>query len=605
VVVVRVAPRAITREVLLSLPILALNVTFEAPASAVRWIVSAVAVSGEPVQYVGDSTNVDPWVVIVFEAPAAGWVEPETPLLTSTTIDVTITLSCDGGAVVTVMLAIPAPGLSRLYAERVEVAARVAQIASFIAGGGPSGAALGRVMATRSMVMCDADTAIGGGVLDLGLRTCSTGTPGTIAARSAIVSNIILIFVVTVVLIVLAAIWSIACSTTLREAAYTLCLPSSLLPVWTAVLPSSGASATLLVARIGASECATGDALLGLCGIVIAVVPTSALLWLWCKSSRWICAKEVTSGSAPMLAGDGVENNQRFLRALWNQLRRVMRRQWRWTSSASGEPSMMGPAWVVMLEYRVVWFAALDAATLVAVGCIKVVSGLSGSQAACRGWTISAISLLIAQTVLLLVIRPHTTLFSLVYYAVTLVLTCLSVTAQLLFVLLSSTSTSGLWLLQAAAVCDLTVVGITATRLIVDVIQLTKAVRRRTNVLKLLLQRRRSVLRGNEKRSCADDGAPLEDVHFLSDSNSNNKKNSFAPFTALLPLKELQMPFVDDSLSSLADVADDDRTEMLLSDDSHFWDASGAARVASKKEELFLILAPLAEGRDNDVGNVL
>ncbi|CUG87557.1 leucine-rich repeat protein, putative [Bodo saltans] len=53
-----------------------------------------------------------------------------------------------------------------------------------------SGSALGRMMATRSMVLCNADSVVGGGVLDLKLEICGVLGEPSVVARSAIVSNL-------------------------------------------------------------------------------------------------------------------------------------------------------------------------------------------------------------------------------------------------------------------------------------------------------------------------------------------------------------------------------------------------------------------------------
>ncbi|CUI14134.1 membrane-associated protein, putative, partial [Bodo saltans] len=61
----------------------------------------------------------------------------------------------------------------------------------------------------------------------------------------------------------------------------------------------------------------------------------------------------------------------------------------------------------------------------------------------------------------------------------TTALTCVSVAAQLAFVLTSFTSTSGLWLLGASAVCNLLVLGLSVVKMLLDAWELWSAVRQR------------------------------------------------------------------------------------------------------------------------------
>ncbi|CUG04593.1 transmembrane protein, putative, partial [Bodo saltans] len=120
--------------------------------------------------------------------------DPKTPLVTATTFELTFTMVCNGSAMLLITVTVPAPGATVLYAEQVEASGRYFQVASLLAGGASSGTALGRMMAIRSMVLCSADSAVSGGVLDFDLRICvgrSSGDSGAaaVAARSAIVSN--------------------------------------------------------------------------------------------------------------------------------------------------------------------------------------------------------------------------------------------------------------------------------------------------------------------------------------------------------------------------------------------------------------------------------
>ncbi|CUF89906.1 transmembrane protein, putative [Bodo saltans] len=120
------------------------------------------------------------------------------------------------------------------------------------------------------------------------MRICSgssssASVAAAVAARSAIVSNVVLLLVVACVFGVLVALWVCQCRTTIIEAARIFCLPSSLLPAWTVVVPSTTSGATLLLARLArvsaaarcswsSWSCAVGCAVRWVCAVVDAFV---------------------------------------------------------------------------------------------------------------------------------------------------------------------------------------------------------------------------------------------------------------------------------------------------------------------------------------------
>lgn len=142
-------------------------------------------------------------------------------------------------------------------------------------------------------------------------------------------------------------------------------------------------------------------------------------------------------------------------------------------------------AWVALLEYRAVWYGALDGALLATVAALGVAGGLDASAPdLCRACTALIIALIMSQLVVLALSQPFTTLFSFVHAAVSLSLTCLSVVAQLAFVQISSADSSKLWLAQFSAACDLAVVGVTAVRILFDVSGVASAAGRRLALLR-------------------------------------------------------------------------------------------------------------------------
>ncbi|CUG93765.1 membrane-associated protein, putative [Bodo saltans] len=70
-------------------------------------------------------------------------------------------------------------------------------------------------------------------------------------------------------------------------------LPSSLLTVFVSVLPSTSASATLLSARLGASNCGVVDVVLILLAIVTSATPIVLLLLLrrYASWNHWECVE--------------------------------------------------------------------------------------------------------------------------------------------------------------------------------------------------------------------------------------------------------------------------------------------------------------------------
>ncbi|CUG93987.1 membrane-associated protein, putative, partial [Bodo saltans] len=107
---------------------------------------------------------------------------------------------------------------------------------------------------------------------------------------------------------------------------------------------------------------------------------------------------------------------------------------------------------------------------------------------------------------------PHTTLFSFVQSSTTLLLTGTGVVTQLLFVVISSTSTSGVWLAQVSAGCNLAVVGVSAVQMLIDMMSLLVAAKRRI----LTLSYRRS-LEGQHRIESSSAAEMMLSVHTSSD----------------------------------------------------------------------------------------
>ncbi|CUI14759.1 transmembrane protein, putative, partial [Bodo saltans] len=461
------------------------------------------------------------WHGVVVEAPSTGWVgDVVFPVLLYRELNLLVPLMCGDGQS---MQTVPSPGVPRILASEVRRATQAALIAALLATGALSGSALGRILATDSMVLCDADAAGGGGVIELELSICIE-SPDLIEARRAIVSNAVVVAAVCALLLFFSALWSavthLRCfaitsgatrmKLTITNAALrTFLLPSSLLPMFTSIIPSTSVSTTFLAARINSSPCVGVDALLIFLGVVLIITPLAALLFLaFAAETRWTCVAEAAEGGART-------------KGTLTTLRVAVQRAWKWHATNADDVNALRPAWVVLLEYRVLSYAAIDALFLIAVSSLALVGGLDvTNEALCRGCSAAVVVLLGAQVGVLCAWRPYTTLFSLVYNVATTALTCVSVAAQLAFVLTSFTSTSGLWLVDASAVCNLLVLGLSVVKMLLDAWELWSAVRRRIDAICGVEQYAREDAAhdaGNTANDCSDVGINMAgETHSLS-----------------------------------------------------------------------------------------
>ncbi|CUE71761.1 transmembrane protein, putative, partial [Bodo saltans] len=443
--------------------------------------------------YYGDSWH----VVTLAPSPEYGWVSVSIWKTAAIILDVHMTCGADDA--VRVHIVVPAPGIQQQLAAEVKAAALSSQLIALVAGGASSGAALGRLMATRSMVMCDADGAVGGGVLDLGIVPCSVEDNSNNFARSAVISDAVLVGIVGLVIllcgILLASVdpndHNVFCTSTT-----IMLLPSSLLTVFVSVLPSIAASATLLAARLDASSCRAVDVVLVILAIVLTLTPIASLVLLYRHASinRWKCVVKQRShdeiSAAPNTKSHdsswGLINTQ-----FRSVLRQATRRRYAWQHDGSDkQTTIFQHSMVVLLEYRVLWYAVLDSSVLVAVGVLAVVGGLSH----CTPIIALVMALLGAQLLLLIAARPYTTMFENIYSGTTLSLTLLSVAGQLVFA--SADSDGGVqdreWALTMSAVCDFVIVGVSLVKSMMDGYGVAMGARRR--VLQAASVRRKASL---------------------------------------------------------------------------------------------------------------
>ncbi|CUI12946.1 transmembrane protein, putative, partial [Bodo saltans] len=543
---VRITTNSIPRGTLVSFGFrVAMNISIAAPGNAANhWVVGAVrlATSRDALNWTVQSSNTVPWSLVVLTTSASGWLDASVSMLADEMLDFVITMLCDGAEILEVSISVPAPGVPRVYVEEIAAVGRALQVASAVASVS-SGSALGRMMATRSMVLCDADSAVGGGVLDLKLEICGVSGVTSVVARSAIVSNLIFVAVVASALLLLAALWAVLTHTRILQGTSVLCMPTSLSPALVAVIPSTASSATLLLARLGDSECITADVVLGIVGLNLAALPAIGFLLLWAlRANRWM----------PIVRDEGALVAFHPWMAM---LRRILRRRWEWTTPEGHRTGGMVRAWPVLLEYRELRYGALDNGVLFALSIVSVISGLTGSSAQCRAWSLVALLLLMAQLAAVVIMKPLTTTFSQHSAVYTVSLTCLGVLAQLMFVW----TVDSLWLVDAAAACSLAVLGLSLVTMVLNVVQLIAAVHRR---IVLLFKLRKSHARASQlyvgpdhESKLVDDDTPVSvELHASPLMVAEDSDNTF-----------LQSPDDDDGL---------------------FWNSDGAAVGTALVEEL-------------------
>ncbi|CUF72809.1 transmembrane protein, putative [Bodo saltans] len=455
-----------------------------------RWDLDNITMTGiGPLRFtiVNRSDDVVPmrWLVVLVDPPTriGGWITDSVPLFVDATFSMNLLFSCDVESTLSVTVMISSTGVPRALAGGVETSAKSTQIISVLSSGS-AGSSLGRLLVTRSLILCDADSAMHGGVLDLGFVICATeSTTGVVAARSAIVSNLLLIIVVFSVL----AVAMLCCRSQMPASMSmnTFCFPSSLLPALTVVTPSTVAAATFLLARLGSSACFAGDVLLGVVGLAVAACPCCFVVYVWTSLER---QKSVSCERCD------VRHTEEFVGCIGtvvSAVRKGTERRWKWRCD---DTSQLKYAWVLLLDVRLLWYAVMDLALLVVIAVAAVIGGLSGSADvdSCCGWSIVVIVLMCIQLLVLLYYQPFTSLFANVHAALTLALTCLSTAFQLALLYESlSTSVSQLWLAEATAVCGLIIVGVSGIKTLMDLRDGVNACRRRFTILQTLWRKHR------------------------------------------------------------------------------------------------------------------
>ncbi|CUG08287.1 transmembrane protein, putative, partial [Bodo saltans] len=569
--VVNALSRPIPRNVIRGYPLLAFNISFESrlTTAAPFWVVSSVTLASESqthqINPTVHTTDTAAWNTIVLHPPSSGWIGATVPLLSQQTLRIAITVMCDNSAVLLAQIFVPVPAVPRELAPQVDAAGEVSQIASVFAGGVGSGSALARMMAIRRMVLCDADAAVGGGVIDLELRICDAPAQASslTVARNAIVSNIVLIAEVAALLLLLAALWACMMRTSVINGTRAVCLPSSLLPVLTTVVPSTAASSVFLLARIGISPCVAIDVVLALIGLAIAVLPCGGFLVLRLGKvldGAWRCEPRIERRTGMQQYSSSEGESKVLTVKLSTLVRNACARTHEWKSA---DGTGLEAAWAVLLEYRDLRYGAFDSGALAFVSCLSIVSGLSGFGAQCRALGLVVVLLLLVQLVLLVSLRPLTTLVSTVHSAMTLALTFLTALFQLVFVWGYAADADGLCCLLTGC-C-----GGERCKMALDLIALVFAAQRRLD----LLCRSRST-HGATSASSPQHDADHHDDSAQPPSNRLPEEYLWDDDDRAVDVYGGELS-VDDVLASM--VSDNVLVALAPQEDSKYWDATGAA----------------------------
>ncbi|CUI14761.1 membrane-associated protein, putative [Bodo saltans] len=228
-------------------------------------------------------------------------------------------------------------------------------------------------------------------------------------------------------------------------------------------LPTTTAAATLLAARLGSTPCLGTDVILVVAAAVVLCTPIAAVWWLWWRCGGLCQLRAVAPPpdsiqqqhynetiSSDSISKSSLSRIETLMHSrLVERLAKTLRPRWKWHAlivalDADGTQRHRRPtvevlraSWVVLREYRVMWYASVDAVSLLLVSSLAVVGGIDvTSESLCRGCTAAVVALLVLQCIVVALTSPLASLFSIVHSLTTLVLTCLSIVAQLAFIAL-------------------------------------------------------------------------------------------------------------------------------------------------------------------------
>jgi hypothetical protein len=412
------------------------------------------------------------------------WLPASLSAFRAAVLAVTLVWRCpeDPSVTASVVLRVPCPGEAQPLAAEVKAASTAAQYSAALAGPA-SGGAVGRVAAVRSLVLCSADT-VAEGLLPLTVRACDDVLTSALA-RGAVIGNLTLFAAACLLMAAVATAYAQVACVQACSAVVALGIPSPLLPLVTATVPSTAAATFYLLQR---RACAVDGAIAAV-GVAMCFFPIAALVLLAYVVPRElrlvrleVPPSAVASSCVPVPL-----------------LSRLFYRRSRWIDAESDGPGggaaelsgLRRCATVVLLDYAAVWYAAVDIAVLAAACLLGAVSAL-GSAGACRGSAVAVLLLYGGLLALCAVAQPFTTLFSHVYALTSLALSTVAVACQVWYLFGVTDDDADLEalrkLLTVAAVCDLLVAGISVAKASVDGIDMLRACRRHAAVMYAVLR---------------------------------------------------------------------------------------------------------------------
>ncbi|CUE73489.1 membrane-associated protein, putative [Bodo saltans] len=346
-----------------------------------------------------------------------------------------------------------------------------------VVGGGMMTSSLSRVIAARNLGQCWGQS--GSSVFSLPIDVCSYSASDAeqLEGQGDAVVGVVLVVCGALILTVCGVgYWKLK-QTSFWVTAGDLSLVSVLTPLCVAAIPLVvGGAVTTAVAPTSsdhprAKTCGATAALIAVCFvltlllmIVLAVVPmaTPALFGVECRRGK------------PLR--DVGDTTSLLARALtW--FRRSGRRWWHWEPIGAASPSSLSHRMVrtLLLEYRALWYSALDCTIVCAVSVLGSLGPfLSWTPCVATGGTVTAI--FAAQLIVCLLTQPMARPFDWYICNVTLTLTLMS---SVLRVVYGASTTDDERedrgeLLTVAAVFDLMVSVVTFGPIVIDAIELIK-----------------------------------------------------------------------------------------------------------------------------------
>lgn len=352
----------------------------------------------------------------------------------------------------------PMPSVTQVVA----VASTVAAWGGGVAGVSTTAMMVGRVGGVRQLLLCNGVSgtlSIDGGLLGvhMGSAPC-TWMPG---ARGAVIGNVAALTAAAVVVWGVGTWWwrvhfghsghvrDVRLAAT--ESAFRVALPSCLLSLWVAAVPSSAGATVWLVTA--AAPCT--DVPVGVIGGVFCVAPIGLLVFVVVRGPGALFGLLIMPRRKRQQVTD-----KRWLWRCIRWVRSALARQFEWrrgTEEQGGaSPATMVSASravrAVLLEHRRVWYAPVDVTVLVIISGLGAASGLL-ADTTCRISAAFVVALLGIQLLLCVVTRPLTSRFSNATAALTLLLSVVSCSAQLWSLL--GNGSSGLTAAYVASACDL------------------------------------------------------------------------------------------------------------------------------------------------------